>query len=551
MHAAERPTKKRPGPPPYAAAILSLLTVMLLPGAARAQWTQDANGNISTNASNVGVVANAFDPWGSAFKVIAVNANSGFTIAAGNTSGTAFHFTDRAYFDGTAWHYSASSVPVSNFYIGSGTFGVRVAPAGTAGGTLNWTNALYVNNTGNVGVGTKTPAYRLHVVGDNSSAGGYPIIKLEDTQGGGSYSWWLYSGAAGIAGTFGIYDQSHGAYRMFFDASGNVGVGTTTTTAAKLVVPNILGMPADAGGTAPTGVISTATADTAGDTSRGLYGYANVLSVTSGTATGVKGLGEALNLYEGQAAYGGYFNGKAGNSNGYTRSAYGLYAKGEMTGGSVGSTYGGYFQAAGNSTNATTNYGVYASATGNGTNYGVYSAAGLNYFNGSVGIGTTSLTHTLEVNGTINASQGITGATINATYQDVAEWVPSSQKLPAGTVVVLDTTQANHVLASTKAYDTGVAGVVSDSPGVILGQGGEGKLKVATTGRVKVRADATRAAIRVGDLLVTGETEGVAMKSIPVELGGVQMHRPGTIIGKALEPLAGGKGEILVLLSLQ
>jgi hypothetical protein len=29
------------------------------------------------------------------------------------------------------------------------------------------------------------------------------------------------------------------------------------------------------------------------------------------------------------------------------------------------------------------------------------------------------------------------------------------------------------------------------------------------------------------------------------------MHRPGTIIGKALEPLDNGVGEILVLLSLQ
>jgi hypothetical protein len=29
------------------------------------------------------------------------------------------------------------------------------------------------------------------------------------------------------------------------------------------------------------------------------------------------------------------------------------------------------------------------------------------------------------------------------------------------------------------------------------------------------------------------------------------MHMPGTLIGKALEPLATGKGEILVLLSLQ
>jgi len=41
------------------------------------------------------------------------------------------------------------------------------------------------------------------------------------------------------------------------------------------------------------------------------------------------------------------------------------------------------------------------------------------------------------------------------------------------------------------------------------------------------------------------------MKSVPVNLGGVELHRPGTLIGKALEPLEKGVGEILVLLSLQ
>jgi Tfp pilus assembly protein FimT len=165
--------------------------------------------------------------------------------------------------------------------------------------------------------------------------------------------------------------------------------------------------------------------------------------------------------------------------------------------------------------------------------------------------GGVNVTGALHTTGAITADGAITGATVNALYQDVAEWVPSTQKLRAGTVVVLDTTQSNHVLASMKAYDTGVAGVISDNPGVILGQGGGDKVKVATTGRVKVRVDATRAPIRVGDLLVTSEAEGVAMKSVPVDLGGVQIHRPGTIIGKALEPLANGRGEILVLLSLQ
>jgi hypothetical protein len=102
-----------------------------------------------------------------------------------------------------------------------------------------------------------------------------------------------------------------------------------------------------------------------------------------------------------------------------------------------------------------------------------------------------------------------------------------------------------------KAYDTHVAGVVSGSPGIVLGEVGENKVKVATTGRVKVRVDATRAAIRIGDLLVTGDKEGTAMRSDPVNFGGIEMHRPGTLIGKALEPLDEGEGEILVLLSLQ
>jgi hypothetical protein len=140
---------------------------------------------------------------------------------------------------------------------------------------------------------------------------------------------------------------------------------------------------------------------------------------------------------------------------------------------------------------------------------------------------------------------------IGAKYQDVAEWVPARQEMAAGTVVTLDTEKSNQVMASSQSYDTRVAGVVSAQPGITLGEAGKGKVLVATTGRVKVRVDATRNPIRIGDLLVTSDKEGFAMKSEPVLLGGRQMHAPGTLIGKALEPLPGGTGEILVLLSLQ
>jgi hypothetical protein len=140
---------------------------------------------------------------------------------------------------------------------------------------------------------------------------------------------------------------------------------------------------------------------------------------------------------------------------------------------------------------------------------------------------------------------------IAAKYQDVAEWVQSSQELRAGTVVVLDHTRSNQVIASSQAYDTRVAGVISSQPGITLGENGAGKVLVATTGRVKVKVDASAGPIQVGDLLVTSDKEGVAKKSEPLNLGGVQIHRPGTLIGKALEPIAKGTGEILVLLSLQ
>ena len=171
---------------------------------------------------------------------------------------------------------------------------------------------------------------------------------------------------------------------------------------------------------------------------------------------------------------------------------------------------------------------------------------------GNVGIGTTSPTEKLHVSGNGKLTGNLTvDGTINAKYQDVAEWVPSTEQLAAGTVVVLDPTKSNQVISSTAAYDTRVAGVISSQPGIMLGERGEGKVAVATTGRVQLKVDADRAAILIGDLLVTSDIPGMAMKSEPVNLGGVQIHRPGTIVGKALEPLAKGKGEILVLLSMQ
>jgi len=170
---------------------------------------------------------------------------------------------------------------------------------------------------------------------------------------------------------------------------------------------------------------------------------------------------------------------------------------------------------------------------------------------GNVGIGVPSPGYALDVLGTIHATTVTATQVIGATYQDVAEWVPATTKMSPGTVVVVQRGSKNTVAPSAAAYATSVAGVVSEKPGLILGEGSDAKAMIATTGRVKVHVDASAGAIEAGDLLVTSEKPGVAMKSQPVDLGGVTIHRPGTLIGKALEALPSGEGDILVLLSLQ
>jgi len=165
---------------------------------------------------------------------------------------------------------------------------------------------------------------------------------------------------------------------------------------------------------------------------------------------------------------------------------------------------------------------------------------------GNVGIGTSFPQAKLHVTGDLRVDGNIA-----AKYQDVAEWVDSVEPLEAGTIVVIDDSTDNRVAAAAQPYDLRVAGAISASPGVVLGEPGSGRVLVAQSGRVRIKADASYGAIHAGDLLVSSPTKGAAMRSEPVDVGGVKMHRPGTLIGKALEPLDEGIGEILVLLTLQ
>ncbi len=120
-----------------------------------------------------------------------------------------------------------------------------------------------------------------------------------------------------------------------------------------------------------------------------------------------------------------------------------------------------------------------------------------------------------------------------------------------GTLMVIDPGHPGQLRPSSEAYDPDVAGVVSGAggihPGLTLQQQGvlEGNTVVAIAGRVYVKAEASTAPIRPGDLLTSSAIPGYAMKAVD------RQRAAGAIIGKAMTGLKAGQGLVLILVSLQ
>lgn len=428
-------------------------------------------------------------------------------------------------------------------------------------GYSGWAEGFIFNRDGNFGIGVVTPTEILHAARDqnagtilrvsNASNGASAYTALRFTEGSTTKAE-IKSASSGVAApnanALYVTNVANGptvfatnnTERMRIFTDGTVAIGSTTYAPGRLTV---LG-----NATGGFGIVgkqrSAATVHLGVQNDTGLW-IETIQDIAAGVQNNGSSQGgqfDGWNWGPGTLYYasGGNFHaGIYGSNTGTVNNAFGVQSQVRDGGGSVVNGFGVYIH----DTEATNDYGVYQLA-----------ASDTNYFAGNVVIGgpaTTASPYALAVEGNANFNGTVTGNNIQAHYQDVAEWVPSTTDLAPGTVVILNRDRDNEVMASATAYDTTVAGVISAQPGISLGVAGEGKEQVATTGRVKVRVDARTKPIRVGDLLVTSDTPGTAMRSEPMELNGRPFHQPGTIIGKALQSLEGGVGEILVLLSMQ
>jgi hypothetical protein len=116
-----------------------------------------------------------------------------------------------------------------------------------------------------------------------------------------------------------------------------------------------------------------------------------------------------------------------------------------------------------------------------------------------------------------------TGATLNATYADLAEYYESDKDYTVGSVMMIGGDK--EITLAKGQGTTAVAGVISTNPAFIMNEKCTGiKIAIALQGRVPCRVVGQ---IHKGDLLVVSAVPGVATSSTD--------PKPGSIIGKALK----------------
>lgn len=388
-------------------------------------------------------------------------------------------------------------------------------------------DAVYVNEDGDVGIGTLAPENRLHIVGNRASFRGIRVgysdtlaNYVEFRMAGTNTAKIHQHSGEGIA-TIDIdpepADGSNGAYVRFFRNTNTTGVKEVRFVTGD--------------GNANTGALIR---PDGGDSWFQRYGGNFGIGTTS-----PQGL---LDVHSGGDPLSALFvksNSGIANQGGiihHQGSTYGWQEVAQGTGSSTSGLLKFNYVDRGNPSSILTE-GI-MSLRANGLTY----LKALRVTGDADGVSTA-----LDVVGrTRTGVLEITGGS------DIAEpFEMTDNDLPSGSAVVIDRNHPGKLSISTQPYDRAVAGIISGAggvnPGMSLSQEGvldEGK-HVALAGRVYARACVENGAIEPGDRLTTSSRPGLLMKATDPD------RTPGSVVGKSMSALEAGEGMVLVLIQAQ
>jgi len=178
-----------------------------------------------------------------AFQTGTVNGATRLSLIPNGTSTTAslslFNNSDPANSSNVALAVSSTEAQITSSLAGTGTY---LPMTFFTGGS----ERVRIDTSGNVGIGTSSPAGKLHVNGGTfdsltitgNSANSVGMRFQNTAASSKNYNIGSSGGGVGAAGSFFIYDDTAAAARLVIDTSGNVGIGTSTPAEKLDVVGN-------------------------------------------------------------------------------------------------------------------------------------------------------------------------------------------------------------------------------------------------------------------------------------------------------------------------
>jgi hypothetical protein len=204
-------------------------TGIFFPAADTIAFTEGGVESMRINASgNVGLGVTP-SAWQSTRKALQIGAQSSVSSEAAATLLALNFYADSS---GTARYIGTGNASLYNQFSGNHVW--YTAPSGTAGNAITLTERMRIDSSGNVGIGTSSPATKISIVSTNAqsptlgtASGGFSLLGTDALYG-------AYAGVSDSGNTWiqAMRNNSAVAYDLLLNPSGgNVGIGTSSPSA--------------------------------------------------------------------------------------------------------------------------------------------------------------------------------------------------------------------------------------------------------------------------------------------------------------------------------